>query len=49
MRFLTFAGLVAGLFVASLLMKKHGERVLRPDRGPDRRYSIDDFIADQDL
>lgn len=49
MRLLTLAGLVTGLVLASLFLRKRAEKASRIDRNPDRRYTIDDFIADQDL
>ena len=50
MKFWTVAGLLAGLVAISMAWKTHTPRVATPNPGSaEKRYSIDEFISDQEL
>jgi len=49
MKFLTFAGVLAGLVALSLAIKKTHAKPLPATKNPDQRYTIDELISDQEL
>ena len=49
MKFWTFAGFLTGLVIITVVVRKIGVIAAKADKNLEKRYSIDDLIAEQEL